>query len=333
MKAGVLIGLSSGSGNAVKCLNSLAKGLEHFEIAVCRGFFEAFPAPSGWKVLKASVTTDYLASLRASVQTLLSWGADVLVCVGGDGLASYAADVMYSCRYRVPMLGVAAGTINVGPIIAFQPEDLEKADGSFLESLVKSACPVNGIEVLVDKKHLAFGFNDVVFGNTFLGTIHDKTENLSVRAMVEKGWKQPEEPSGEIVTDLFMIHKNGSRIPFEIRKPEQIIASPLRKQEFYGRAIAGILCNAAFMVGPAALALSDAILIRASEPQKGFWEFARLEHLLFEAGDEIEFSGLGNSCHLIVDGNPFLRNGADVSLKMRSDVVDVVYPSIGTGGI
>jgi hypothetical protein len=332
MKAGVLIGLSSGSGNAAKSLNSLAKALMSFETALCRGLFEDFPIPSGWTVLNIVPQNDYLARLRASVKVLLSWGADVLVCVGGDGLASYAADAMRSCGCRIPMLGVAAGTINVGPIIAFQTEDLENMHGSLLEDLAKFACPVDAIEVSVDGKHLAFGFNDVVIGNTFLGTLHGKITNLSVRAMIEQDSKQPEEPSSEIVTDSFEIRKNNSIIPCMIRKPAQIIASPLKKREFYGRAIAGVLCNAAFMKSPAALAVSDTILVRAAKPHKGFQEFARVEHLLFEEGDVVELSGFKESGQIIADGNPFLRSGMVIGLEVRSAVVDVVHPPIGPGG-
>ena len=326
MRAGVLIGPSSGSGNAARTLNAIAKALELFDISVCQGLFGSSSAPKTWNRLETKPQENYVSSLRASVMALMDWGIDVLVCVGGDGLASYAADAIISVGSKVPLLGIAAGTINVGPIIAFVPEDLWNIQSIRPEDLLHAGCMLDAIDVRVEGRHLAYGFNDVVFGNTFLGTINGRTVNLSVRALLEENHKQIEIPSTDIVTDSFTICKNGNRIVPEMNKPAQIIASLLREREFYGRAVTGVLCNAPFMEHPAALALSDIVLIQASNPARGLSNFAHVEHLLFTKGDTIELSGFGPHGQIIVDGNPFMRNGYMVSLVVCPRIVQAIHP-------
>jgi hypothetical protein len=156
--------------------------------------------------------------------------------------------------------------------------------------------------------------NDVVLGNSFLGTLDGETVNLSARAMLRDGVKQRVEPSATIATEAFDLCKNGARIEVAMVRPAQIIASPFRPREFFGRAIAGVLCNAAFMDGAASLGLFDEVIVKASEPARGFHNTARAEHLLFGPGDLIEISGLTEDADIIVDGNPYAREGRTVQL-------------------
>ncbi len=329
-RAGVLIGPAAGSGRAVECEAALAAWLAGSDVAVCEGRFSGSGAQAGWTRLEAAGVGDagaaargYVEDLRASVAAFAAWGADLLVCVGGDGLASYAADAMIASGLasgrRMAMLGVAAGTINVGPIVSLSIEEVEKGGLTPL-----STEPAAAVEVLVDGRHVAYGFNDVVIGDTYLGTIGGRAASLSASALLERGEKAEAAPSGDITAADFCVFKNGRRLSPRLGRPAQIIASPLGKREFFARAVAGALCNAPYMEGPAALALFDSVIVKASPPERGLEDFAAAEQVLFEPGDLVELRGLADAGQLIVDGNPYARSGATVGLKSVPGLVDVV---------
>jgi len=326
-RAGVLIGPSAGSGRACESEAALAAWLEGREAAVCEGRFSGSGTRKGWTRLSPAgaggeagggAARGYVEDLQASVRAFAAWGADLLVCVGGDGLASYAADAMIASGRRMAMLGVAAGTINVGPIVSVGVEELENGG---LTPFVESAAAV---EVLVDGRHVAYGFNDVVIGDTYLGTVGGRAASLSAAALLERSEKVEASPSADITAADFGIYKNGKKLLARLGRPAQIIASPLGKREFFARAVAGALCNAPYMEGPAALALFDTVIVQAGAPARGIENFASAETLLFEPGDLVELRGLAAAGQLIIDGNPYARSGATVGLKSVPGLVDVV---------
>jgi hypothetical protein len=178
--------------------------------------------------------------------------------------------------------------------------------------------------VLVDGRHVAYGFNDVVIGDTYLGTIGGRAASLSAAALLERGEKLEASPSADITAADFGVFKNGKKLSPRLGRPAQIIASPLGKLEFFARAVAGVLCDAPYMEGPAALALFDAVIVRAGAPERGIGDFAAAEQLLFEPGDLVELRGLAAAGQLIIDGNPYARAGGTVGLKSVPGLVDVV---------
>ena len=192
-RAGVLIGPSAGTGRAHECESALAAWLEGRETAVCEGRFSGSGAQKGWTRLEAAAAVGaagggasrgYVEELRASVAAFAAWGADLLVCVGGDGLASYAADAMLASGKRMAMLGIAAGTINVGPIVSAGIDEFEKWGASpDAAPDVLAIEPTASVEDLVDGRHGAYGINDVVIGDTYLvsvGARRDRTIVLRV---------------------------------------------------------------------------------------------------------------------------------------------------------
>lgn len=322
-RVGVLIGPSAGSGRAVECEAALAAWFSDSDVAVCAGRFSGSGKQAGWTMLAAggagaagAGARGYVEDLRASVAAFAAWGADLLVCVGGDGLASYAADAMLGSGRRMAMLGVAAGTINVGPIVSLSIEEVEKGG--------LTPFSVAAVEVLVDGRHVAYGFNDVVIGDTYLGTVDGRAASLSASALLERGEKVEAAPSGDITAADFSVFKNGKRLSPRLGRPAQIIASPLGKREFFARAVTGALCNAPYMEGPAALALFNTVIVKAGAPERGIDSFLASEQLLFEPGDLVELRGLAAAGQLIIDGNPFARAGGTVGLKSVPGLVDVV---------
>ncbi len=330
MKLGILFGPGSGDGGSIRAEKLLARRLEGQSVAVCQGLFGGSrrPGDSGgseatalWERLAVAPSghpDGYVGELRAAVAALSAWEAELLVCVGGDGLASYAADAMLAGLKPVPLLGIAAGTINVGPIVSLGLDGIADLDPEKLK-IEK----VGAVEVSLDGVHLAYGFNDIVIGDTFLGMMDGAAKSLSVRAMLEKGEKREASPSPDIVGPAFTVRKNGIGIEPGMRRPAQIIVSPLGKREFYARAIAGVLCDAAYMKGAAAMALFDSVIVRAGSPERGISDFSATEQLLFGPGDWVEISGLAAAGQIVVDGNPFARTGDRVRFRSMPDLVDV----------
>lgn len=329
MKAGILFGPGSGEGASSRAEDLLAQRLRGQSVAVCEGIFQGGGGRSDWVALEpqGGAEAGYVERLRGSVAALAAWGAELLVCVGGDGLASYAADAMLAGPRSMTLLGVAAGTINVGPIICMDMEALAAFDP---ERLLPRK--IGAVEVLVDEVHLAFGFNDVVIGDSFLGMLDGRVVSLSVNTMLQRGTKKEILPSACIAGPDFSVRKNGVAIPSRLRVPAQVVVSPLGRREFYARAVAGILCEASYMEGAAALALFDSVIVKAGRPDRGIYDFSTSEQLLFGPGDQVEIDGLSSDGQIVVDGNPFARTGKRVQFRSVPDLVEVAGPGFRPDG-
>lgn len=303
--------------------DAVSSWLEGCEVAVCEGRFEA--PIEGAQRLFAACGGGYVADLSAATRELCEWRPDILVCIGGDGLASYVADSMLASGADIPMAGIAAGTANVGPIIGVQAaalRDCMKAvDGDFMVTRA------GAVEAKSGGRHLGYGFNDVVIAESFLGTLDGKMVNLSAAAMLSEGRKRAVEPAADIAAEGFSVRVGGQSCALPEFLPKQIVASMLRMGELSGRAMAGVLCTASYGENLAALALLDTIVVKTGNPGRGFGNFADSAHLIFGAGECVEISGLSEAAFAIVDGNPWLVSGGTVELAAIPDLVTVVRPA------
>ncbi|HEY9055142.1 MAG TPA: hypothetical protein VIO60_10015, partial [Rectinemataceae bacterium] len=241
MKIGVLFGQASGQGKASLAVPLVAQAVRGRESAVCAGLFG--PGSRGpWVELEPTSVSgsEYLERLRASVLALADWGADTFMCLGGDGLAAYVADSLIVRGMSPKILGVALGTANVGPLMGASLGDLESLD---LDEIAWEGA--DALEALEDGRHIAFGFNDVVIGDSFLGSVGDRVASFSAEALVLSGKKLEVEPGRRVAGTDFEVRKNGRILESKgfwasgregCRAIAQIVASPLRKGEFLGRA-------------------------------------------------------------------------------------------------
>ena len=121
MRIGVLVNPSAGRGQRAQAVISLleARWQGHELLAVagpaapCFSRAELLPEPTG----------GYVEKIFGSVRTLLIAGAEMIVTLGGDGTAAYAAEALGDARKVVPLLGIGLGTANVGPIVTLTAED------------------------------------------------------------------------------------------------------------------------------------------------------------------------------------------------------------------
>ena len=326
MKIGVVIGSSSGIGLASEAIPLLVPCLQSHEVAICQGNFGCTAIPIQWHMLSPCAAEGYIEELRNAVACLLAWGAKLLICIGGDGLASYVLDakILYEQGngQKALLLGIGTGTINAGPIIRFSMSDIPNMiiDELAIES-------IDAVEVRVDERHCAYAANDVVLGNSFLGILDGKITNLSAKELIWHGKKVVIEPSSNITAENFCVKKNGICIALGLDQPSQIVISPFRKGEFFARAIVGVLCNAPFMEAAAACGFFDTIIVKAGPPSRGFDSTARSEHLLIEPGDTLDIEGLSDDADIIVDGNPFARNGRRVRFYVQREIARILVPA------
>ncbi len=298
----------------------LERFFEGHELVTCTGNFGGDYLP-GAAVCDADRSGGYVQTLGCMTRAMLEHQPELLVSVGGDGIASYIADAMLTAGGRVPMMGVAAGTANVGPIVCITPDELEQYEASNWQHFHVSAVEV------ISGEHVGYAVNDVVIGNTFLGTTDDGgIANYSARAMALAGEKEVCAANGNICTKDFSVTKNGKTVSHRIAQPGQIIVSPLDRDRLEGRAIYGALCSAAYTPCKGAMALTETVMISAEAEDAGMESFCPIEHLLFGPDDSVVLSGLTEQADLILDGNPYIRTSDTVELRYHPDLITVALP-------
>lgn len=310
MRVAAIFGPGAGGSSSFRAVGRLlSERLEGHEVLACPGALGA-GLLDRCALCEFEARGGYVENLRAAALRLGAEEPDLLVCVGGDGLASYVADALVGLGLgSIPILGVAGGTANVGPFVSVTAAEL---GGFRVEELLR--LPVGAVEARDARRRIGLGFNDVVAATTFLGTVDGRAASLSAQAMALRGEALEEEPDPRVAGPDFRVEKNGLPVAGGSANPAQIVASPLGEREFYGRAVTGALCESAYSDCKAALVLLDSIIVRPGRPGRGLADFARSEQLLFGPGDRVVLRGLEPRAAAIVDGNPFLLEGGELSL-------------------
>jgi len=316
MRAAVLVNPSAGgAGDIRNVVSAIDTFLFGCEVVAANGF--------GGESVRANTVVQppqggYIGRLHGAVDALSAQRPDFYLVAGGDGLAAYLAGrLLKTGNARPKILGVAMGTANVGPIISFSADALSQAKP---ESLSFSGC--GAIEAFDGDDPVAFGFNDVVFGNTILGTLDGKAQTISALAMAREGKKEPLAPLESIGTSIQIV-KNGVRSPSPLAHTAQIVASAIERENLYGRAVAGILCFTCWQQAQAALLLSERPLVVTDYDPRGFETPALSAQMVFGADDTLTIEGLSPDALIIADGNPYCRSFDSAALRYRPNVIEI----------
>lgn len=316
MRIGVLFSPNAGRNNEFKSIGRMLekKLAEHDLFTLQKEFGEDYlPLTS---VIASESKTEYIQNIYAQIRALTSVNLDLLICIGGDGLATYAANSLYQTNLQIPILGIAGGSANVGPIIHFTIEEIMGID---IEHLAKTS--FDGIQFWFNNDFKSYGFNDIVIGNTFLGTLNQKMMNLSVMELCENNRLVPCKPSTEIIADDFTVRLNGEIIEYSNIRIAQIIITTIQKENHYGRAIYGPLGVSKDIDKNGVINLSDSIIVTFDKNDEGISKFGNCSYLLFGEGDEIELSGFSKEACVICDGNPYLLNQRKLVIKYVKNAV------------
>lgn len=277
------------------------------------------PHIDGCSTIESIGKRPYVDAIDGFVSEAMKQGAETVLTIGGDGIASYAAAAVIrhrSAESDPAVLGFPAGTANIGPVVipslAEGPAELEPAR-------------LDAIEVIVDDRVIGYAFNDMIIGNTFLGTLDGHVVNLDARSMAERGEAVIAAPCGRITAPSFYVSQNGRHVTIG-HQVAQICASPLRQDRLNGRAVFGGLLQSIGFEHPAAVAFLDRIAVD-SRPEK--WNHKgplTTTHICMEQGDEIELCGLEDCADIIIDGNPFIRKGGNTRIRVAGSVLKAFRP-------
>jgi len=261
--------------------------------------FDSLPV----RLVEPEPAEGYFAFIRARVKALAEAGAERFVSVGGDGTATYVRNAMYELGINLPILGVAAGTANVGPIVSVTLEQLE---GRHI-SQAKEVC-YDGIAAFVDGQFVSLAFNDLIVGDTFLGTVEGQTRSISVRALLEEGVIRPKKPTEHIVTDQFAVNLNGAELAPALRNIKQIVLAPVAHESHYGRAVYSVVGKCDWCEKKGVIALCDYIAVSFEDDGAGVERFSSTQYLIFGPNDQTVLHGFAEEACLICDGNPYFLN-------------------------
>ena len=306
MRIGVLVNPSAGHGQKARAVISrLEESWQGHELLAMAG-------PSAPCFTRATLLPEpdggYVEKLFGSVRALLDAGAQMIVTLGGDGTAAYAAEALGDTRRAVPLLGIGLGTANVGPIVTLSGDDPIPP----VEAL--AFVPGDGVAVFSGGRRIAAGYNDVVLGNTYLATVDGETVTADGQALLTEGKVVRGRPLENVFGPDTRVTKNGRPLPVSLPAVGQAIAAPLSQDRLYGRAVHGIYCYAPDSPTQGALTLSARPLVSYEPDERGYDAFAPEERLLFSAADEIAITGLDPSILAVCDGNPWPLAGRAVTL-------------------
>lgn len=261
----------------------------------------------------------YLPRLNAAVCALLYEEPDILLTIGGDGAAAYAAECVIRLGSRVPILGIGAGTANVGPIVSFAADELPEPEALVTESL-------GAVEARDEEgRHIAFGFNDIVIGNTFLGTSPEgETKTYEARALAERGALREASPLKTIFRDGIRMSLDGKLMAPPPYAVAQLVASPMGVDRFYGRAVTGLLCYTPDSPYRAAVYISPHAVVSMEDDDAGFTGWRTGGQLLLTAEDALRLDELRDDVCVVADGNPYLLPSGSVTLHYEPDVIRVL---------
>lgn len=264
----------------------------------------------------------YVERFNEIAQVLVNEKADVLVTVGGDGIASYSAGAIIKTdkNHKIGIIGYPAGTANIGPIVQ---------NGICKESL-ETYKELDAIEVSCNGHVLGYGFNDVILGSSLLGTINDTWANVNAQKLARDGVVEECIPCEKAVTEDFSLTLNGKQIPLQNWKGRiaQICISTLHQDNLNGRAVTGGLGESIGFEHPAALAILDKISVDAREETWNSQVLRTTSHICFNEKDTLTLKGFEKETCVIIDGNPFIIEGNELIIKCKANAI----PVYGCGG-
>ena len=321
MRVGVIVNPSSGNFERVKGEIKILHELFEDIYTGCGKFGGDLIPFSKIIEVDGSNLHDMLIDLTLKLSKLV----DLLVVVGGDGTANVVATALLDNSLDIPIMGIAGGTANVGPLVRFRFDELKEP---------KKMEKVKPIVVFMEDEKLGYAFVDLVLGDTFLGTVDGKMVNLSAKDFLDFGETVVKRPNADIRE--VRMKKNGMRIDVKLEKIAQIVVSPLNHSRFYvGKAITGALCWSYFFNASWAICLSDRIIVDSNVNVEDLNDSITLEQLLFTDDDELEMEVKGRDLFIILDGNPVRRCDSPLIIKSSrrclrvfSRMVDGCFPTL-----
>lgn len=265
---------------------------------------------------KASGREQTQALARCLAETGL---IEVLVVVGGDGTMADVAHALIDLSHKPAILGIGAGSTNVGALITCQMEDLDQLAVDKLEMR-----PLPAVLAYDQSGLLGIGFNDCVFGFTVITTVNGALRDVQVKAKIdgENISAQPE----AIGTPATLVERLGPAERTTIARGSSVgaIVVGLAESRFIGKAVTGGVCLAALSGVPAGCLVADHPLVQIEISREDVLRLPPLHSIYtsLDTGLRIRVSGVRLGTALCVDGNPLKlldsQNWAEVGVSTNA---------------
>lgn len=288
------------------------------------------PGQLGGMAVPAAEIMPTTLSRRAATQFLAREAAQAgmaaIVVVGGDGTMADVAFALVEGGCRCPILGIGAGSTNVGSLISCQAADITHLAGCQF-----SPTSIDGLLAGCNETLLALAFNDVVIGTTVVGTIDgelvdlDALERLAGNSVIgqprplgageARVVKQSPGRTAEVASGL---------------KVGTVIVGFSHGRHFYGKAITGGVCLTAVVGLPAGCLVCEQPLVRVRLAANELLEAEPVQstYVSLAEADAIQVSGLEAPAVLCADGNPlkWLEPEDRVQIRVRLNLVEILRP-------
>jgi len=239
----------------------------------------------------------------ALAQQIAQLDVEALIVIGGDGTLADVAWALHDLKGAPPLLGIGAGTANVGPFITCQAIEVNRLRGAQLATQ-----DIDGLIAGANGNDLGLGFNDVVLDFTVLATMNGAKTTVSAAEKM-KGLNVPRDVEG-VWTVGTRIIKRSARGETMIAQGDQVetVIVGLPDERFYGKAIAGGVLMASLINAPAGCLVCSHSLVRMQiDPET----YRRSEPVVSRyaslgEGEQIEGWGFRDGAALCADGNPLI---------------------------
>jgi len=310
-RAGVIVNPVAGSGAALQSLRNAVSTIRAEEVFTG-------PGPSGSDGLSGwhgrVVVHEFTAgSGREQTCDLARWIAaqsvDAIVVVGGDGTLADVAQVLIKLGCRTPILGIGAGSANVGRLITCRASEASELRPEKLETW-NVAC----LAARVNDDLMGQAFNDVVIGHTIVGTIDGQVRDIDAAERC-RGVSVPgtPRPVGGLKTRVIRSSKDGETVVAEGESVGTVVAG-FAEPAFFGKAVSGGICLAAVTGLPAGCLVSSLPLVQVEISASALLQAAPIVSSYVTLSEEVSIV-VENVCDgavLCVDGNPLrVLSGSD----------------------
>lgn len=268
-------------------------------------------ALSGWpgKIIAHYSGAKGREQTRALARWLVDQRVRVVVVVGGDGTLADVAQVFIASGCRTPVLGIGAGSTNVGCLITCRTSEASKLHSETLESW-----DVNCLIATVNDSPLGYAFNDVVIGHTIVGTMDGRLRDIDAAEHM-RGTVTAGKPRSIATTETRVLRRDrdGDTLVAEGKSVATVVAG-FAEPAFLGKAITGGVCLASFTGLPAGCLVSSFPLVQVEIGAPALLKMPPIVSSYVTLSEEtsIVVENVEDSAVLCVDGNPLRRlNEAD----------------------
>jgi NAD kinase len=321
-RVGAIVNPVAGSGIALQSLRNALVSIRAEEVLTG-------PGPTGSDVLsdwQSHVVVHDVArgsgreQTRALTRCIAEQKVDALIVLGGDGTLADVAQVLIELGCRTPILGIGAGSTNVGRLITCRASEVSELCPEKIETW-KVAC----LTARVNDNLLGQAFNDVVIGHTVVGTIEGQIRDIDaaerLRGILRAGTPRP---VGTSKTRVIRCSKNGETV-VAVGEGVGMVVAGFAEPAFFGKAVAGGICLAALTGLPAGCLVSSLPLVQVEITSSALLRAAPIVSSYVTLSEEVSIvaENVRDGAVLCVDGNPLcLLDSSDrVIISAHEDAV------------